>query len=108
MGAAPVDGLCALGDEGAEWMGDAESDGEEARSTVSSIGSGVVPRLLGDLEARGSGSSTYISKSFATLSLVLAVLLGAVKVTRLGLLVHSRSSDPSRESEMEWFFPWSF
>ena len=81
MSTAQVDGLCALGDEGAEWMGDAESDNEEARSTVSSIGSGVVPRLLGDLEASGSGSSAYIFKLFATLSLVLAVLLGAVTVT---------------------------
>ena len=85
--------------EGTASPGDAVGVGVGTRKMVSCIGSGVVPRLLGDLDASGSGSRAYIFSSASEWLLVIATVLAACMSTRGGLLVHSRSSDPSKDNE---------
>ena len=88
-----------VGEEDPGLEGSSTDVGDAARRTVSCIGSGVVPRLLGDLEARGSGSKAYTFISLPKQLLSSAGGLGESKVTCGGLLLHSRSNDPSNESE---------
>ena len=76
--------------------------GVGTRRIVSCIGSGDVPRLLGDLEPSGFGSRAYILSSPSELWLDSAAMSSVGALMCGGLLVHLRSSEPSNESEREF------